>query len=221
MRRTIVVDVHERRSRMDLELRQQGVNVVVRPLPFGDYEIGPVLVERKRVRDLHLSIIGRRFWPQLGRLRDATYFPYLLVEGADIDAGPLRADSVRGALLATDELGVAVIRSASASDSAFWLSVLAARMERRRNAPRRQPRRPPQRVRGPAEVLAGVPGISTGLASALLAEFGSVAELIAAGRDAWLRVQGIGPHRADSLERALCTERNLSLARSARPDPST
>ncbi len=51
-------------------------------------------------------------------------------------------------------------------------------------------------------VLAAVPGISTGSARALLARFGSVAAVVAAGREAWLEVPGIGPDRARALEEA-------------------
>ena len=55
---------------------------------MADYVAGAALVERKSVRDLHLAIINGRFWPQIGRLSRTTMRPYLLVEGADLDAAP-------------------------------------------------------------------------------------------------------------------------------------
>jgi ERCC4-type nuclease len=219
----VVIDVHERRSRMHEELLLQGLDVSVRPLAVADYELGPALIERKRIWDLHLSIIQRRFWPQIGRLRDAAYFSYLLVEGDDLDAGPLRADSIRGALLAVEELGVSVIRSRDAADSAFWLAILASRMERRSGAPRRAHRRYALReTDGARAMLSAAPGISTGCAQALLDQFGSVADVIAAGPTRWLEVPGIGPVRAASLARILCHRTDaLSRAQSARRAPST
>lgn len=144
---------------MEAELRVVGLNVEVRPLAVADYEVGASLVERKRVKDLHLSIIQRRFWRQIGRLRDASPFPYLIVEGGDIDVGALNERSVRGALLAVDELGVGVVRTADARDSALWLAVLSARSSRRNTAKRRYRRSPPTNGSVPEAMLAAVPGM--------------------------------------------------------------
>jgi len=198
------MDVHERRSRMDDELRAAGLAVTICVLAVGDYAIGAVLVERKRVRDLHLSIIERRFWRQIARLRNASLFPYLLVEGEDIDAGPLSERSVRGALIAVEELGIGVIRSTSASDSALWLAVVASRSDSSDGTPlKRYRRRPPTRGPSGEAMLSGAPGISTGCARALISAFGSVAGVVAAGPERWLSVPGIGPARAAALARTL------------------
>jgi ERCC4-type nuclease len=48
-------------------------------------------------------------------------------------------------------------------------------------------------------MLAAVPGISTVRARALLSHFGGVAEVVAAGEEAWREVPGIGPTRAKAL----------------------
>ncbi len=48
-------------------------------------------------------------------------------------------------------------------------------------------------------MLAAVPGISTARARALLARFGNVANVVAAGEQAWCEVPGIGPTRAKAL----------------------
>src|SRR6266496_1287743 len=102
MAELVAVDVHERESRLLRTLHELGVQTQTQRLSVADYAVGNSLVERKTVSDLHLSIIEGRFWLQIGRLRRASTRPYLLVEGDDLDAGPLRATSVRGALLAVD-----------------------------------------------------------------------------------------------------------------------
>ena len=53
------------------------------------------------------------------------------------------------------------------------------------------------------EILAAVPGVSTQTARALLARFGSVGGLLAAGPDRWAEVQGVGAVRAHALAAAL------------------
>lgn len=196
-----MADVFERGCAVPAELARLGVDVEIIALASGDYRIGrDVLVERKTVRDLHGSLASGRLFAQIGRIRDEASFPYLLVEGTDLDAGPRHPNAVRGALLAIAELGVSTIRSVDAVDSARWLYRLVVRGARRRAAaaaPARQ-----AAVPGVA-VLAGVPGISVGIASSLVERFGSVEGVLAAGPDAWAGVEGIGRVRAQALASAL------------------
>lgn len=199
----VVVDIFERGSGVPAALQRLEARVSVEPLAAGDYRIaGGVLVERKTVADLHGSLGRGRFWTQVGRIRDAAAYPFLLVEGDELDAGPLHPNAIRGALLAVAELGVAVLRSRDPADSALWLHRLAvrqARKERTRSRMREVPAMTPPGV----DVLAAVPGISTQTARALLARFGSVGGMLKAGPELWAEVEGIGSVRAHALAAAL------------------
>ena len=202
MQASIVADVREKESRLFDALRSLEVRVERRRLQVADYVAGATLVERKSVRDLHLAIIQGRFWPQIGRLSRTTMRPYLLVEGPDLDAGPLRPASARGALIAVNELGIGVIRSSDPADSALWLTILANRQRRRRKVTRAYAQR--LTASEPAEaMLAAVPGISTVTAQALLERFGSVAAVIEAGPEEWLSIRGVGPKRVQALSATL------------------
>lgn len=202
-----MVDRYERESRLTDALHSLGVKTETRRLPVADYRAGDALVERKSVRDLHLAIIKGRFWPQIGRLSRTAKRPYL------------RPASVRGALLAVDELGIGIIRTRDPRDSALWLKLIASRTERARPRTRTYA----QLRAEPAEaMLAAVPGISTVIAQALLARFGSVAAILEAGPEQWLSVGGVGPKRSAALKTTLGEHRSSpSRAQSARPDPST
>jgi ERCC4-type nuclease len=126
----IIVDVHERQSGIAEALSELGAEIEVTPLPAGDYAVGAeTLVERKRVLDLHGAILKGRLWPQLGKLRAACAYPYLLVEGTDIDRGPLHANAIRGACLAVIDLGIALLRTGYQRDSALWIHRLAIRCQ--------------------------------------------------------------------------------------------
>jgi len=73
-----------------LVLAELGASIERASLPAGDYAVGEeTLIERKRVLDLHGAVLKGRLWPQLGKLRAACAFPYLLLEGTDVDRGPL------------------------------------------------------------------------------------------------------------------------------------
>jgi ERCC4-type nuclease len=216
MQLRVVVDVYEREGRLVDALRSLGVRCVRERIRVGDYRTGGAVVERKTVNDLHQSIIDRRLWRQIYRLRRDRSRPYLLVEGTSLDAGPLPGAAVRGALLAVAELDVSVIRTDGQEDSARWLALLAERPQHRRKAASVHTNG--LASRNVAEgMLAAIPGISVVSARALLREFGSIANLAAADPKSWLSLPGIGPARATSLEKALhhCT-RTSSRARSAR-----
>lgn len=196
----IVVDVHEQRSGIPELLEELGAVVELAQLPAGDYAVGAnTLVERKRVLDLHSSILRRHLWGQLARLRAACAFPYLLVEGTDLDRGPLAPNAVRGACLAAVDKGIALLRSDHQRDSALWLHRLAVRSQRVEAEPAR-----PERARSLDERrLAAVPGISTASARALIGRFGSLEALVEAGPEQWVGVPGIGAGRARALAEAL------------------
>jgi DNA excision repair protein ERCC-4 len=203
----VVIDVHERQSGIPEVLSEElGAEIELAPLPAGDYAVGAdTLVERKRVLDLHAAVTKGRLWPQIAKLRAACAFPYLLIEGTDLDRGPLHPAAVRGACLAIIDQGVALLRSGRQRDSALWIHRLAVRCQRTEEPPDRpvyaQRPKTPAAEAGEA-VLAAVPGISTMTARALLAHFGSVAAVVAAGPDEWLRVPGVGPDRSRALARA-------------------
>jgi ERCC4-type nuclease len=203
----VVADVHERESRIPELLRTFGASVETRSLVAGDYLVGEtVIVERKRVLDLHAAVIAGRLWRQLGALRaQGSRFPYLIVEGTDLDRGPLNPSAVRGICLTAIELGIALVRSDHQRDTASWLFRLAARERVSTRCDRpihaQRPKRPA--VHPGEAMLAAVPGISTASARALLKAFDSVAEIAAAGPAAWRRVPGIGPVRSRRLEHAL------------------
>ncbi len=213
----IVVDVHERQSGIADTLRELGAEVEIASLPAGDYAVGAdTLVERKRVLDLHAAVLKGRLWPQLGKLRAACAYPYLLVEGTDIDRGPLHHNAVRGACLAVIDQGIALLRSGYQRDSALWIYRLAVRCQEvepaaERPAYAQRPRPKPGEETAEA-LLAAVPGISTGSARALLERFGSVADVVAAGPDDWITVPGIGPERVRALQETLTLRRSTSAS---------
>ncbi len=155
--------------------------------------------------------------PQLGKLRAACAFPYLLVEGTDIDRGPLHHNAVRGACLAVIDQGIALLRSGYQRDSALWIHRLAVRCQQvepaaERPAYAQRPRPKPGDETAEA-LLAAVPGISTTSARALLERFGSVAAVVAADPVEWLTVPGIGPERARALAETFTLRRgSLTIA---------
>ncbi len=203
----VAADAREWPSGVPESLASLGARVRRERLAVGDYDVGGgILVERKSVRDLHLTIVTGRYWSQIGRLRRGSRWPVLLIEGYRLDRGPVDGAAIRGACLATSEQGVVVLRSNDTAESAAWLLRLAVRAQgvARRDRPRfAQIPKSPTRNDVPAAMLAAVPGISTVTAGALLRAFGSVSAVVNTGPDEWGEVRGFGPHRIRALWEAL------------------
>jgi ERCC4-type nuclease len=198
----VVADVHERQSGIRQALENLCVEVTVAPLRAGDYAIkSNVLVERKSVLDLHGSIETGRFWVQINKLRHASHFPFLLVEGEDIDAGPLSPKAIRGACIAVIHRSIRLVRTTDREDSALWLERLAVRAAKYKpiDRPRYAQGHRPAPNEASEAMLAAVPGISVEGARAPLSHFGSVANVVNAGEEAWKAVPGIGPTRASAM----------------------
>jgi DNA excision repair protein ERCC-4 len=199
----VVADVFEHRSGVPTALRALGLEVVEHPLSVGDYEVSDrCLIERKSIRDLHASACSGRLWRQIGALRRACDWPYLLVEGSPVYSGRLGGEGVRGLLLAVSDLGVSVIRSNDATDSAYWIRRILIRrtMPVQRNRPPYAHRAKRQPLIAPAEeALAAAPGISTDTARRLLQHFGSLIDVLLATSDDLTSVRGVGEKRAQSI----------------------
>jgi DNA excision repair protein ERCC-4 len=216
----LVADIHERQSGIAAELMRLGVDVEERRLEAGDYLLGDVaLIERKSVPDLHQSVSRGHFWAQVGKLRRATRWPYLLIEGRSLYDGCLSAEAVRGLVIAVCDLGVTVCRSEDVRDSAAWIRRIAARRDA---APARDrpvyAQRPKRRVHdSPSEqALSAARGVSVATARDLLARFGTLLNVLSASQAELESVPGVGPEKATGI-RALATDTSHSgLSRNGR-----
>lgn len=200
---TITVDVRERRSDVPARLAALGSPVSIVTLAVGDYAVGDRVIERKTVPDLHRSLVDRRLWSQVAALRRDPRRAYVLVEGDNLDQGPVPPRALRGALIKVIDNGIRLLRTASPEDTALWLHVLALQEQRRmeHRATVTTGRRPI--VVSPVGPLSAIPGISIDVAKALLRAFGSIADIAAASNSDLESIPGIGPERTAALHSAL------------------
>lgn len=202
----VTVDHREVPSGVPTALRRLGVAVRLETLRAGDYVVGSqTAIERKTVRDLHSSVASSRFWQQLNRLRASAAHPIVVVEGQDLDRGPLSTSGVRGVLVALADRGIPVIRSSGPEDTALWIRSIAlsrAQPKRVRVAP--PYRRPTGRRDGvQISMLCAIPLVSLPNARALVAQFGSIRAIAQATPTDLRTVPGVGHRRADAIHAAL------------------
>jgi len=191
----------------------KGVHVELLALDEADYVLSTRLaVERKTVPDLAASIVDRRLFAQVERLKQRFERVVYLIEGASLYEGHhLHPNAVRGALSYLAVLSdVAVLRSEGPEDSALLLATMARHEQQglgydvslHRGAPSARgesaltARALARRQR---YVVEDLPGIGPKLAHALLARFGSLAALFSADEEALRDVPGMGPKRARAV----------------------
>jgi DNA excision repair protein ERCC-4 len=195
----IVCDVHEVRSDVPAQLAGLGADIEIRPLTRGDYLVAVnALVERKTIADLHSSIARGRFWAQLAKIRVARR-PYLLLEGPSVYEGAIAERAMRRLCLAVTNLGVTIIRSEDARDTAAWLIDIAAGGAPVRDRPI-YAQRPHSRDDPPAVVaLSSGPGVSVKTARSILARYQTLTAVSQATFDDLCAVPGVGAKKAEAI----------------------
>lgn len=213
---SLVADSNEPTDLLAL-LQSRGIEIERRRLAPADFIVGTLAIERKSVGDFHASMIDKRLFEQLGRLRDA--YPAdrvaLLLEGDTSFFQERRnPNALWGALAAVAiDMGVTLLPTPDKDATADLLAVLARRAARTRQPPttdgdatppasrhdvRHKPRMPGLSAQQ-RYAIQGLPGIGDVVSDNLLTHFGSVRRVYAATERELLRVPGIGKGRAKEI----------------------
>ena len=200
----IAVDDREMSSRVVERLHELGASITVERLEIGDYAIGDrILVERKTVQDFMDTLIERDLFGQIGAMADAVPRPVLIVEGEDDLYGVrnIHPNAVRGTLAAvTVGMGVSLIRTRDADDTAGMLYVLAQREGGERGERKVHPKKSYRSAREEQEyALAAFPNIGLGSARLLLEHFGSLKAVLDADVAELASVHGVGEKTARGI----------------------
>ncbi|WP_214021133.1 DEAD/DEAH box helicase [Methanoculleus sp.] len=200
----ITVDDRETSSRVAGRLHELGASITLERLEFGDYAIGDrILVERKTVQDFMNTLVERDLFGQIRAMADAVPRPVLIIEGEDdlYAVRNIHPNAVRGTLAAiTVDMGVALMRTRDADDTAEVLYVLAQREGSERGERKVHPKKSYRSVREEQEyALAAFPNIGLKSARLLLEHFGSLKAIIDAEPEELASVHGIGEKTARAI----------------------
>jgi Fanconi anemia group M protein len=205
MARRLVMDVHEPEAIAD-RLRDLGTEPAIRTIHPGDYVLGPVGVERKTLQDFFGSLVRKRLFEQVRRLREAYPETLLILEG---DVGKVREykhpNAFWGAFLALEiDYRTPIVFTADHDQTAQALHVLTVRQSGTeeayglRHKPKMLNLEERQRF-----LVEGLPDVGGTLSRHLLERFGSVRGVFAAEERELRRVPGIGPAKARAIAEVL------------------
>ena len=194
----LVIDANEPED-VPERLRALGVEFEIKRIAPGDYVLGPIGIERKTLADFFGSLVKKRLFEQVQRLRDAYPQPLLILEGDLAEISTFRhPQSLLGALLALETAErVPVLTTADKDQTALLLSVLWKRQDRSaaeyglRHKPKGMTLDQRQRF-----LVEGLPSVGETLARNLLVHFGSVRAVFNASEEELRRVAKNGDVKA-------------------------
>src|SRR5438876_3621180 len=126
----LVVDSNEPED-IPERLRELGVEMEVRKIAPGDYVLGAVGIERKTLYDFFNSMVRKRLFEQVQRLRDAYPQPLVILEGDLAEISTFRSpQAILGALLVLETTErVPVLTTAYMEQNANILTILCKRQD--------------------------------------------------------------------------------------------
>lgn len=201
----VVVDDRERESGVLEYLRNRpDLRVTVHRLELGDYLLNNrVLIERKTIPDLAVSIADGRLFSQACRMTEGRLIPALVVEGStrEGDISGMTREAIQGAIISlTLFLGIPCLRSGDPRETANLLRFTADQMRRRSaRAVYRHGYRPKGVRKRRLFILQGLPGIGPARADRLLDTFGTVETVFTARAEELAEVSGIGEKTAERI----------------------
>ncbi|MCI4371074.1 MAG: helix-hairpin-helix domain-containing protein [Thermoplasmata archaeon] len=203
MRVPLIVDVNEPED-IPERLRELKVEIEVTRIAPGDYVLGPIGIERKTLSDFFNSLVRKRLFEQVRRLRDAYPQPLLILEGDLAEISEFKnPQALLGALLAVEIAErVPILPTADKEQTALALSVLWKSQDKGaaeyglRHKPKLMTTAQRQRF-----LVEGLPHVGETLARNLLERFGSVRAIFDASEEDLQRVPKIGEVKAAEIQR--------------------
>lgn len=208
----IFADSRERGSACIRYLVEQGAEIKVQNLDVADFLLSErVGVERKETKDFVDSIIDKRLLHQAQMLKKTFEKPILIIEGVEdiYSVRKVHANAIRGMLayIAVD-LGIPIVHTKDFRDTVEFLMTVAKREQEdgKKDFSIRGERKPLTLLEQQEFVVSGFPGVGPTLAKGLLAEFGSVKNVVNASEDELKDVSKIGKKKAKEIRRVLDKE---------------
>ena len=202
----IIADTREVFSGLP-SLLENVAKVEIKQLPVGDYIVSERLaIERKRAEDFLDSMIGKRLFEQVARLKEAYEMPILIIEDVGLFSRNIDKRAIYGAIACLLlDYEISVIRTSNIEETANIIFTLAAREQfKKKKEIVLRGKKPNMSLKERQQfIIEGLPNVSAVLAKRLLNHFGSVKKIINAGIEELKEVEGIGKKKAEAIKEAI------------------
>ncbi len=201
----IIVDSREFKSRVVRELFKSGVKIQSMKLMIGDYLIGEkICVERKSVKDFVDSLVDKRIFEQLRKMKEYYEKPVLIIEGEKDWYGvrKVHPNAIRGLLssIAVD-YEIPIIKSKNDYDTSQIIKSLGERMEKKPK-PFIKKDKPVLMKDVQESILSMIPGVGVKSAKNLLKTFKTLKKISNSSIEELCSVEGIGEKIGKEIHKA-------------------
>jgi len=202
----IVADTREVFSGLPSILESMA-EVEIKQIAVGDYIVSErIAIERKRATDFIDSMIRKRLFEQVARLKEAYEMPILIIEDEDLFSRNVDKRAVYGAMacLLTD-YEIPIIRTGGIEETANIIFAIAAREQfRKKKEVALRGKKPNMSLKERQQfIIEGLPHVSAILAKRLLRHFGSVKAIMNASLQQLKKVEGIGEKKAKAIKEVI------------------
>jgi len=202
----IIADTREVFSGLP-SLLESMANVEIKQIAVGDYIVSErVAIERKRTEDFIDSLIRKRLFEQVARLKEAYEIPLLIIEDEDLFSRNIDKRAIYGAIACLLlDYGISVIRTSGIEESANIIFAIAAREQfRKKKEVALRGKKPNMSLKERQQfIIEGLPHVSAVLAKRLLNHFGSVKAIMNASMQQLKKVEGIGEKKAKAIKEVI------------------
>lgn len=205
----IIMDNRESNETLkDALLRNSIVTLKTGTLKAGDFLINNLLlVERKTLKDLVVSVKDGRIFQQAAKLASSSKYTMIILEGTsrDIQSLKMKREAIQGTLICLSlKFRIPIIRSVSPEETAKLLivafqQIINNKPYKRNNSYRPGPFKRNNKRKHQIFMLQGLPGIGPVRAKLLLEKFGTLNAVFNASLTELKQTGGIGNYVAKKI----------------------
>ncbi|MEM2935358.1 MAG: ERCC4 domain-containing protein [Candidatus Thermoplasmatota archaeon] len=177
-------------------------DVEIRQIPVGDYILSErVCIERKTMNDFIDSIIKKRIFDQIVRLKEAYEKPVIIIENEEFER-KFNMKALYGAIACVlVDYNIPIIKTESIEETSFIIYSIACReqLKNKRGVALRGKKPKMELKEWQQFIVEGLPDVSAVLAKRLLTRFKSVRNVMNAGIEELKQVEGIGEKKAKRI----------------------
>lgn len=207
---TIIIDVGEARNKVTRFLASLGIKIRKEKLEIGDYQLSNrIIIERKTTIDFLQSIIDKRLFNQVIRMKEYFKKPVLIIEGKDLYAKrKIHPNAVRGAVSSMIVFyGISVLFTENEEDTAKIIAMMAKQEQvGLEDISLRKKIKALTMADKQEYVVQSLPNVGPVISKSLLNNFKTIEKIMTAAKEELMMIDIIGEKRAEEIRKVLTAE---------------
>ena len=201
----ILADSRETKSQILKKLKDDGYIIKTEQLDVGDYIISDkIAIERKTPEDFINSILDKRIFSQIKKLRENFSSPLLVIEGEEdiYSIRKIHPNAILGTLASiTLNYHVPIIYTKNGIETANLIKVIInkEKLGKKDEYPIRIEKKPLTTQEQQEYIVESFPGVGPNIAKSLLKKFKTIKSIVNISKEELKEIENIGPKKAEDI----------------------